>query len=426
MVSINYNYLRPKKSRNLKDRHDKEFVFRSDLKALSYKNATILHLKSFAGDNLLFGRGGVVDENGKYVDISAIDRRVQFSYDADVINTENRRVVYCGYLVNHWGHFLVEAVQRLWYFLKNDSNVDCYVFFINTGEERIIKGNYREFFELLGVWDKIEIINKPTKYKEVIVPELSYKWCSYYSQECKDVFNKVATNIKIKPEWGKYDKIFFTRSQLPNVSKLEFGLDMIDEFFLNNGYKILSPEKSSLSELIYLIRNAKECASISGSLPHNMLFGLDNQKLIIVERNTLNNEIQVDINQIKNLSVIYIDSNIAIYPISLSYGPFILSYKGYLEQYAKDNNLKGVNEKYYSESYMKKCFKNYMVQYKKAYGYQWFMDDWAVIYTDYLREAYLDSLKYFGDYITRVKPYKFSHYFQLHYIKQFIKKIIKR
>ena len=67
-----------------------------------------------------------------------------------------------------------------------------------------------------------------------------------------------------------------------------------------------------------------------------------------------------------------------------------------------------------------------MKQYKKAYCYQWFMEDWSVKYTDYLREAYLDSLQYFGDYLSGEAPFKFSQYFTLHFIKKIIKKLINK
>lgn len=129
-TKINYNYLRPKKAKVLKDWHEEEFINKVSLSAKSYHNATILPLKKFKGDNLLFGRGGVVDEKGMYIENSAIDRRVQFSYEHDVEEIKDKRVVYCGYLVNQWGHFLVEAVARLWYFLENDKDIDNYVFFL--------------------------------------------------------------------------------------------------------------------------------------------------------------------------------------------------------------------------------------------------------------------------------------------------------
>ena len=67
--------------------------------------------------------------------------------------------MYCGYLVPQWGHFLVEAVTRLWFFLKNDLSIDNYVFFIEENSDRSVSGNYREFLELLGVWNKIEVKN---------------------------------------------------------------------------------------------------------------------------------------------------------------------------------------------------------------------------------------------------------------------------
>ena len=423
---VDYSYLRPKKASVLKEWHEMDFVHRNKLSAPSYKNATILPLKRFDGDNLLFGRGGVVDENRNYIDISAIDNRVQYSYKFDNPIKKNKKVVYCGYLVRHWGHFLVEAVSRMWYFLENDNTIDSYVFFVDTNEQRELKGNYREFFELLGVLDKIEIINTPTEYKEVIVPELGYKWRQYYSDNFNKIFDAVANNIKINNEWQKNERIFFTRSKLNKVANTEFGLDMLDDFFEKNDFKIISPEKISLSEMIFYIRNAQTCASVSGSLPHNMLFGADNQRLIIAERNIYNNEIQVDVNRIKKLNTIYIDSNIAIYPVNLGYGPFILSYKGMLERFANDNNMKAPDEKYYTQKCLKHNFKKYMQAYFREYHYQWFMEDWSVKYTDYIREAYLDSLNYYGDYLSGKTPYKFTQIFSLHYIKQYVKRFIKR
>lgn len=425
MYMINYSYLRPKKAKALKNWTEKSFIKRTDIKAYSYKNATILPLKKFESDNLLFGRGGVVDENGKYIDISAIDNRVQNSYEYTSPLKEDKKVVYCGYLVNQWGHFLVEAVSRMWYFLKNDSSIDNYVFFVSEDEQRGLYGNYKEFFELLGVYNKIEIINKPTTFNEVIIPERGYKWREYYSDEYKNIFDTIAKNIKIDFDLNKYEKIFFTRSQLNKVSETEFGTEMIDNFFEKNGYKIIAPEKYSLSEMIFYIRNAKICAFVSGSLPHNMLFGNDGQELIILERNIYNNEIQVDVNHIKDLNVTYIDANIGIYPINLGYGPFIMSYRGMLERFCTDNNMTPPDEKFYTKQYLKKCFKKYIKCYKRAYCYQWFMEDWSVKYTDYLREAYLDGLQYFGGYLSGEEPFKISQYFSLHFIKKTIKKLIK-
>ncbi len=93
----------------------------------------ILPLKKVPGDNYLFGRGGVVDSNNNYIQISGIENRIQGKYD--VLNVEKRdeKVVYCGYLVPHWGHFLIEAVACLWYLFDEtllEDKYDKYIFLL--------------------------------------------------------------------------------------------------------------------------------------------------------------------------------------------------------------------------------------------------------------------------------------------------------
>ena len=171
-MNIDYRYLRPEKAKALKKWYDDPVEVRGNPALWQLDNATILPLRRDESFGLLFGKGGVVDGNGAYVPLSSIPGRVEGSYPAEAAEYHDEKVVYCGYLVNHWGHFLIEGVTRLWYFLENDPSIDKYVFFLDENEEREIKGNYREFLELLKIWDKLEIINKPTAYREVIVPEL--------------------------------------------------------------------------------------------------------------------------------------------------------------------------------------------------------------------------------------------------------------
>ena len=109
---IEYSYLRPLKAEALRKLHE-PLEKKNDLKAPVYQNAAILPLRRVPGDSLLFGRGGVVDENKEYVESSAIPRLVQFAYEAPDAGYCDKKVVYFGYLVKQWGHFLIEAVARL-------------------------------------------------------------------------------------------------------------------------------------------------------------------------------------------------------------------------------------------------------------------------------------------------------------------------
>ena len=423
----NFDYLRPLKAAHLKSWYDKPFECRKDLQVFHYENATILPLKRFSEDNVMFGRGGVLDSNGKYIEISAIEARVQGAYRVEDVDKQDKKVVYCGYLVNQWGHFLVEGVARLWYYLKSDDTIDKYVFFIDENETRDIKGNYKEFLELLGVWDKTEIINKPTQYREVVIPELSRKRRIYYSQEYNDTFEAVAKNISINPQWSKADKVFMTRSGLAKARKFEFGLEMLDSFFENNGYKIISPEKTPLSELIYYIRNANDCASIAGSASHNMLFAKANQKFIIMEKISINDDDQPDINRLKDFDSVNIDSEIAVYPTNFT-GPCIFAYDGLFKKYSQDNQMLPPDKKYCTKRYINHCFKQYYKTYIQEYGYGWYMADWYYKYhhIEYIHEAYEDSLNYYSEYIFRKKPIFIYQIFQWHYIKQRVKSLLTK
>ena len=110
-MNIDYQYLRPEKAKALKKWYDDPVEVREKPALWQGKNAAILPLRR--GFGLLFGKGGVVDENGNYVALSAIPGRVEGSYPVEAPEYHDEKVVYCGYLVNHWGHFLIEGVTRL-------------------------------------------------------------------------------------------------------------------------------------------------------------------------------------------------------------------------------------------------------------------------------------------------------------------------
>ena len=422
MYNLDLRYLRPKKGAALKRWHEGNLEVRENLDVWHGENATMLPVRK--DSQLQFGRGGVVDKDGNYVDLSCIPERVQFSYDFRNPEYRDEKVVYCGYMVNHWGHFLIEGVCRLWYFLEQDNTIDKYIFVLDENEEREIRGNYREFFQLLKIWDKLEFINKPTTFREVLVPELALKCHTYYSPKFREMFDIVADNVVVDPSWETFEKIYYSRSQLAKGIPFEFGFDMLDSFFAQNGYTILFPEKVPLSQMIHYIRNAKVVASLSGSLPHNMFFGRNGQKVEIIERCTINDDNQVDVNRIRELHVVPVDANIPIYPINFV-GPFIMGYTPEMQRFAEDNGYSAPDPRYLTEKYYKRCFIRYMKAYKDLYRYNWFMYDWYADFADTMIEAYQAGHEFFGEYLDGKRPFLWHHYFELHYFKHFVKRLLK-
>ena len=428
MNSINYYYLRPKKALDLKKIHNKQFVSRQDLKSYTFYDAVILPLKNYNDNSVAWGRGGVVDSDGKYVEESANDNLYYGNYPYESCEYSNDTVVYCGYFRHHWGDFIVDCSTRLYYFLKNKDTdeIDNYVFFVENEGNTEVGGNFKEFFELLGIWNKLLFINTPMKFKKVIIPENSYSRNKrYYSKQYLDIFGKIRdealkSDIKEKPK-----KVFLTRSGLPKSQKMEFGTDMLDNFFKNNGYDIISPEKISLKEMINTLYYAQKTACISGTLPHNMLF-IGSRELIIAERNCLNNIIQADINRMLDLKTTYIDVNITLYPVELAYGPFVFAFNNNLKKYADENGMRYCDDVYCSEKYKKHLFKKYILGYKTEHGLCLYMPDWMIERSSVIFEAYNDGEEYFYDYLKGKKYYKVSQYFSINNAKRIIKKILRR
>ena len=427
-MNINYDYLRHLKAEKLKSMHNADaFVKKDSLDVWQGENATILPIRKSPDPIVLFGAGGVADCNGNYLELSSIDGRVTGGYSFEKSVYKDLKVVYCGYLVNQWGHFLVEAISRLWYFLKYDNDtIDKYVFILEQDSTREIYGNYKEFLTLIGIWDKVEIINTPTTYREVIVPEVSYYRTKFYSQEFIDIFKAVTDNAIDDSDTNYPDKIYLSRSKLSKAQKLELGLDCLDNYFIKNGYTVLFPEEFSLRKLILHIKHADICAAVSGSLPHNFLFADNDKKILILERNVINNEIQCEINIAKNLNVTYVDANIPIYSVIPSYGPFILGYSDMLEKYTLDFSMQKPDDEFMTDKYKKSLFQKYMKAYKEKYHYQWHIDDWFMGDIPSLYEGYEYGLKYFKEYLCGQKPFTFTQYLiSNRYVKQLVR-IIKK
>ena len=420
-------FLRAEKRKALINWYESGFYKKDSLKYDTYENATILPLKKQSGETLQFGKGGVIVEHD-YISCSGIEGRVGGYYPYESSDLLDQKVVYCGALIKQWGHFLVESVARLWYFLENDPTVDKYVFISNASHfeaKNRIYGNYRQFFELLGIWDKIDVVASPTTYREVVVPELGYSRKYYYSDQYKSVFDRVRENaLKKSEKTTAFDRVFLSRSKLEKARKNEIGIDLLDDYFQRNGYEILYPESLSLTDMIGYLNRASVCAAESGTLPHNFLFCSDGKQVEIMERQTTINEIQTNIDQIKSLNVTYVDAHFTIYPTLAGWGPYFIAYTKQFSAFTKSRGYSPPDERFLTEKAIKKNLLSYMKEYKRSYGFEWGFEKWQLMYAKAYYEAYEESLDCLRDYLDCSKPLFLKDYFTVSYIKKSIKKCL--
>lgn len=314
----------------IKQMHKKQ----SKVDYINLNNALILPRK-MESDGPGWGLGGVCDKNNEFIEMSCyhggwIDQGGKYEWDNEI--NSNDKVIYIGLFFKHWGHFLVDLSTRLWFLSYPDLYDDSYkVAFIG---EQYPTGNYLEFFELLGITkDRLLMVDKPIRFKEVIVPDHACRPCIWYTDEYIHMYDTLAKNglNKVHSVFNQtsFDKVYFTRLGLPKAQNTEVGEREITKLFEVNNYQIISPEKLSLSEQIFIWNNSNEIVCINGSIPINIAFSMNKDlKLVILNKTSLLHLNLYLYTLMRNSNHEYIDvyhEPIEGYPKSLGEGPFLLS-----------------------------------------------------------------------------------------------------
>lgn len=110
---------------------DKKFYKEKKLRIVTVNLGTVIPPKkkdAFQLEGPLFGWGGVLDENYKYVDLSsqnAMNMRSRVSGKENMFvgsaKIVDEPVIYMNFFIQQWGHYLIDVIGRLWYALHYDT-----------------------------------------------------------------------------------------------------------------------------------------------------------------------------------------------------------------------------------------------------------------------------------------------------------------
>ena len=172
-------------------------------------------IKQVNEEDVGYFKGGVVDANGKFVEASANRRKdlggsmfEAYPFEADEVDVVPEEVVYGGILVNHFGHFLMESTNRLWFWVEN-SDKDLGVVFLMPKKQKVIR-QFWEFMDLLGIKrDKVYLIHKPTRFAKVYVPSPSHVLGLSYDEKFLVPFQAIRDKVKGRRE----NKLCWKREQ---------------------------------------------------------------------------------------------------------------------------------------------------------------------------------------------------------------------
>lgn len=139
---------------------------------------------------------------------------------------------------------------------------------------------------------------------------------------------------------------------------------------------------------------------------------------------TLVNEMQVDVDRIKDLEMTYIDGHWLIYPGVSGGGPFCYGYTNEFRRFTDDWGYRHPADAFLSERYKKHMMRSFIRIHRAFFVYDWGMEKWTTMYADAIFESHEATVEEFSDYIKGYKPFLFMHYFQIPYIKRMAKRII--
>lgn len=339
------------------------------LRVLEIPKGIILPAKPEPG--IPWGAGGVQYADFTFVEESKTPKIFggNYEYKHDTIQFIDEEVVYMGPFLCHWGHFICDQISRLWYVL--DKVEHCKIAYCgwNWGNSQTsMWGNFLEFMLLLGVKEEQLIdIQKPTQFRNVIVPELTFSRGDYYRKEYLDIFKKICR--KVKPDdYHQIDKVYFTRCQFSGAKDRERGEEDLEKFFQYNGYTIIAPEKLSLKQQVFYYQYSKELAAVAGSITHSILFARDGLNVTILNKMNITNGYQMVIDRLVNARITYVDVYKMSYPVSFGYGPFLIGITEYLRAFASNNNMTVLEESEEDRVRNEKLIKWYNHKYDEIYS----------------------------------------------------------
>lgn len=340
--------------------------------------------------------GGVTDKDGNFVRLSLLERNIfdhddalkpyrdwyigaNPEYTREDIRKSDETVVFFGVLYPHYCHAILEMLSRIWYFLDHPYCKAVYIADSETKEEKCFLDFVRAFgFPL----EKLERITRPTQFRQVIVPEQSFRLHDKFHKKHAEVLARIRQNLPLEKNdlyriekkqhprqtvwlWlknklglirpGDYKRIYllkdpaFTSQGTPRFSDMHIG-----RIFKKNGYKLVNPERISVTEVVKVLGLCEDLAAQSGTNAHQVWWMNDRSKVIVLNRSRHACQIQNTLSQMKDMDTTYVDASFNLLPVGWMNGPFLMCVTTYLERFFKERHFKYVprNEKKFIKEHL--------------------------------------------------------------------------
>jgi capsular polysaccharide biosynthesis protein len=208
--------------------------------------------------------GGVYSSDGEFIEDSLLYRGKQAQFQKSIEHL-NGIYIYGGCLFGHFGHFILESLQRL-YTIRQCKEYP--ILFLSPNDK--VYDVQKIVFKSIGVRNEILLVKKPTDVENLLY---SPPGSSIHPMFITDDQENSLKHFSFSANNGYSKKIWLSRTQLKygkldNESVIEEGLRQI-------GYEIICPETLPLREQVKLICTSTIVAGCDGSAFFSLLFAKD-------------------------------------------------------------------------------------------------------------------------------------------------------
>lgn len=278
-------------------------------------------------------RGGVCTSGFQFIAGRKrnVGKRANFDCDesyevpAETIVDRDESVVFGGIIDDHFGHMLLDVSCRLWYLVQNPDFEKAV--FLRYPNERPGGFDALVLLDLMGIpRSKVEVIDRPTRFKSIIVPDETSAVLAGIRREFAMPFERVRE--RIAP--GSARKLYLTRTGFEKHDIV--GERFFEEFYRRRGFQVVSPETLPIEEQVSLVAGADEIVTTLGTMSHLILFAKPTARVTIFVRWSCQ-PAQLLIDKAAGIEPNYVDAFSNPLPVRHNEGPFLMLPNQYFRDY---------------------------------------------------------------------------------------------
>lgn len=183
--------------------------------------------------------------------------------------------IYCGRLIDQFGHFILESLARIWLARKHPEWT-----LVWTGADGY-RAWQQEILEVLGIRNPACFVQHPSEFERLVIPSAGYILSTFYAPYFLDSLGSVAPKPVIP---GR--KVYVSRSRSGTGGFV--NETAIDELLAAHGWSILYPEEMRVAERFDLLSSAEVILMIQGAafVPLVMFSSLQSRVVTLTRSDT--------------------------------------------------------------------------------------------------------------------------------------------